>query len=253
MPDWEAVADGRTGSVMTGAALPELAAAERPETLTDLVLSVIRNAIVDHELPAGTRVTEAGLARQLKVSKTPVREALLRLREIGLVEAYGQRGGRIVSPSRRTIEEAYGVREALEVYAAQAAAERAKRHQAVLLGQLAQRSLSAAKKGDFEEFQAADEEVHRLIAEAAGNKRLATQIEQSLSLVSALRNRDVPRPSGSVECARDHVRVANAVRAGDAGIAGREMSTHIRRVAQIVLTAYDAMHIVANADGDVTR
>ena len=102
--------------------LPKLAA--RPDTLTHVVLEAIRSAIVNQELPAGARVTEAGLARQLNVSKTPVREALLQLREIGLIEADERRGGRILSPSRSTISDAYEVREALEVFAAGAAATR---------------------------------------------------------------------------------------------------------------------------------
>ncbi len=59
----------------------------KPESLADVVYSAIREAIVSKQLLPGERVTEAGLATRLHVSKTPVREAMLRLQEVGLIEA----------------------------------------------------------------------------------------------------------------------------------------------------------------------
>ncbi|HEY1347140.1 MAG TPA: GntR family transcriptional regulator, partial [Streptosporangiaceae bacterium] len=71
---------------------------DKPESLTQIVYQTLRDAIISKRLLPGERVSEASLARQLRVSKTPVREALLRLQAIGLVEADGARGGRIVRP-----------------------------------------------------------------------------------------------------------------------------------------------------------
>src|SRR5256886_15482523 len=89
---------------------------EKPESLTQIVYQTLRDAIISKRLPPGERVSEASLARQLRVSKTPVREALLRLQAIGLVEAAGGRGGRIVRPSAdllRPTSEARGPPESL--------------------------------------------------------------------------------------------------------------------------------------------
>ena len=79
---------------------------EKPESLTQLVYQALRDAIISKRLPPGERVSEASLARQLRVSKTPVREALLRLHAIGLVEAESINTGvkRIQSPRPRTHE-----------------------------------------------------------------------------------------------------------------------------------------------------
>jgi DNA-binding GntR family transcriptional regulator len=74
---------------------------EKPESLTQLVYQALRDAIISKRLPPGERVSEASLARQLRVSKTPVREALLRLHAIGLVEADGGRGGAHCPPVGR--------------------------------------------------------------------------------------------------------------------------------------------------------
>ena len=65
---------------------------ERPQLLTDAVIDRIRSAIVDGEFALGQQMSEAQLAQRLGVSKTPVREALLRLKADGLVEIHPQRG-----------------------------------------------------------------------------------------------------------------------------------------------------------------
>ncbi len=65
---------------------------ERPQLLTDVVCERIRSAIVDGEFALGEQMSEAQLAQRLGVSKTPVREALLRLKADGLVEIHPQRG-----------------------------------------------------------------------------------------------------------------------------------------------------------------
>jgi len=69
-------------------------------TLTDMVFESIKSAIIEKSLPPGSRVSEAALATQLNVSKTPVRETLLRLRHIGLVHLTGG-GLRVVTPSMK--------------------------------------------------------------------------------------------------------------------------------------------------------
>lgn len=81
-------AGGQTGGVSGTISLKR-----RADSLTYSVYEAIKQAIVNGRLPANTRVTEAALARQLVVSKTPVREALLRLKEIGLIEAEGPKAG----------------------------------------------------------------------------------------------------------------------------------------------------------------
>jgi DNA-binding GntR family transcriptional regulator len=227
---------------MTAALRPVLAPGDRPETLTQRVYEAIRAAIVNQELASGSRLTEAGLARQLNVSKTPVREALLQLREVGLIEPDEHRGGRIVRPSRQAIADAYEVREGLEVVAAKAVARRAGQPAVREIRRLATESLWAARAGDLEAFHRWDEAFHRAIARATGNSRLAELIEHSLALVSALRERDAPGPADSVTCATSHVRVARAIGKRDAEGAGAAMADHVKLVAGLVLAAYEGRH-----------
>jgi DNA-binding GntR family transcriptional regulator len=209
----------------------------KPESLTDVVYEKIRDAIINRVIPPGSRVTEAALAEQLNVSKTPVREALLKLRQIGLIEPTGRRGGRVTLPSRSSIQHAYEARQALESFAAEIVAERGTDADVTLIGEAARRCLAAAEAGDLQGFRRWDLAFHEKISEATGNPRLHELVNDSFALVMALRRRDVPQAEGSVACARAHVRIAKAIARRDADAARRAMRDHVQQVEGYVLAS----------------
>ena len=211
---------------------------EKPESLTQLVYQALRDAIISKRLPPGERVSEASLARQLRVSKTPVREALLRLHAIGLVEADGGRGGRIVRPSAELIRHTYEVRGSLESLAARLAAERATPAQRRQLLELAAASLAAAQDQDLDGFRRHDEAFHDVLAAASANSYLARLIDNAYTLTAAARQRDVPRAGDSTDCATGHIRIAEAIAGGDAASATAEAAAHVEMVGRLVLQAF---------------
>src|SRR5262249_22183185 len=211
---------------------------DRPESLTQIVYQTLRDAIISKRLPPGERVSEASLARQLRVSKTPVREALLRLQAIGLIEADGGRGGRIVRPSAESIRNTYEVRGSLESLAARLAAARASPAQRSQLLELAAASLAAARELDAEGFRRHDEAFHDLLTAASANPYLARLIDNAYTLTGAARQRDVPGAGDSADCAAGHVRVAEAVARGDAAAAAAEAAAHVEMVGTLVLQAF---------------
>lgn len=206
----------------------------RPDTLTDIVYEAIRQGIIDKRLPPGARVTEAALAEQLGVSKTPVREALLRLRDVGVIEDHGRRGGRVVRSSEAAIRRAYEVREAVESYAAGKSAERSTAGERERLRAAAVRSLERARRNDLVGFLEDDVAFHRLIGESARNPELHRMIDNALTLALTLRRRDRPHATASVTCAEAHVRIAEAITDRDPAGAEREMRSHIGFVLAVV-------------------
>lgn len=207
---------------------------KNPESLTDRVFEVIRDAIVSKALPPGARVSEASVAAQLSVSKTPVRETLLRLRHAGVVEPDG-RSLRVVLPSEDATRHAYELRSGLERTAARHAAERATQAEGRHISECAQSSLTAAREQDGDGFRRWDHTFHLAVAEASHNPLVARAVEDALLLTSVLRARDVADTGSSVACAREHVRIAKGIRDGDAEAAGQRMVEHLQHVLSIVL------------------
>lgn len=217
----------------TNSALRPLAA--KPESLTEIVFETLQEAIVNEGLAPGQRVSEAGLAQQLNVSKTPVREALMQLRNVGLVEMAG-RGLRVVQPSARNIRNAYELRAGLERTAASYAGERASAEDTEELLRIAGESLNRARDGDADGFRVSDRRFHEAIAAAARNDILERAIRDSLILTRVLRERDVPVSGKSVVCAEEHLRIARALHSRDSEAAATELWDHIHHVKGIVLS-----------------
>jgi DNA-binding GntR family transcriptional regulator len=210
----------------------------RRRSLTQQVHDAIRDAIVSKALPPGMRLSEAALADKFGVSKTPVREALLRLAAIGLVEGESS-GTRVVTPSRDRIRHAYEVRGGHEFTAARLAAARATRREVAELTRVAEQSVMRAEAGDAPGFREFDARFHRGVARAASNPLLTQLVENSFSLTWALRRRDVPVTGDSVDCAHQHVSIACAIRDREAQQASTEMLAHIEKVMSMVLDALE--------------
>lgn len=206
----------------------------RPGNLTDMVLDALKDAIIDQTLEPGRRLSEAELAEALHVSKTPVREALLRLRYIGLVVP-GDRGVKVILPATSTIRYAYELRAGIERTAAALAAERASDDDIERIAALAADSLACARDGDGDGFRRDDLAFHTAIAQAARNPMLASAHADVLVLTRALRERDVPPTGDSVICAEEHVAVAKALAGHDGEAASRGLYEHIGHVMRIVL------------------
>ncbi|HEY6471086.1 MAG TPA: GntR family transcriptional regulator [Candidatus Dormibacteraeota bacterium] len=208
----------------------------RRHSLTEQVYDAIRDAIVSKALPPGIRLSEAALAEKFGVSKTPVREALLRLGAVGLVESAAN-ATRVVTPSRDRIRHAYEVRGGHEFTAARLASARAGRRQVAELQRVAAESVMSAEAGDALGFRELDARFHRGVARAASNPLLLQLVENSFSLTWALRRRDVPVTGDSIDCARQHVSIAGAIREHEAERASIEMLAHIDKVMNMVLDA----------------
>ena len=210
----------------------------RPESLAQMVFDAIRAAIIDKTLPPGSAISETALARELDVSKTPVREAVLRLCELRLIEREGPRGLRVISPSTELIDQAYELRLALESQAAALAAERSDKGEQDALFALAEKSLAACEANSMAEFRQYDVELHHLVAKASGSPLLAGLAENAIDLTDVLRRRDAPMSQVSLRCAHEHVQLARAIQEGRAADAKALTEAHIKAVHRRVLADF---------------
>lgn len=213
--------------------------AARPENLSSMVYAQIRDRIIDATLAPGSSVSEASLATRLGVSKTPVREALLRLRQVGLVEPT-TRGVRVIEPSAKMIADAFELRASLEATAGRYAADRIDASNLETLASAAGESLAAARDQRSGDFHDEDRRFHTVVAAAAGNDMLFQTMENAFALTQALRQRDVTLERDFVTDAEEHVAIAEAIRSGDGELAAQRSSEHILRIMGQLLVAFDA-------------
>ncbi len=209
----------------------ELLPLER-SSLARRATELIRRAIVNGTIAAGTTISLREIASRLGVSATPVREALIHLNAIGLVEFLPGRV-QIASPTPNALREAFELREALEGAAARLAAERRTNEQAARIKELADQSYGQANNRDA--FQQYDLMFHRTIAQAAASAQIERYLVNALDVALTLRNLRVSGKPFRARAVHLHVSIANAIKRRDGEEAERLSREHVRAVySQIV-------------------
>ena len=196
-------------------------------TLAGQALARLRAAIVDGRLRAGERYSVATLAARLGVSRTPVREALLVLERQGLVRFERNKGVRILAPSAADLEEVFVLRLLLEVPAARRAATRLDAGALAALDRELAAMATAARTGEEGPFMAHDQRFHEIVLDAAGNGRLAAQVDQLRDHVRLRGASTVGRSRDLDAIHAEHVAIRDALRARDPAAAGAAMRAHL--------------------------
>jgi DNA-binding GntR family transcriptional regulator len=190
----------------------------------------LRAAILDVRLVPGAGIAEAEVAARCGTSRTPVREALLRLADEGLVDIRPQRGTYVARMDLARIAEALFVREALEAAVLRRACALPAR--SALAGELAAivaAQSRAAKAADVRGALDADERFHRHLTEAIGHPGIWPLIQQVRDLHQRVRAIAVPELGSATTAIAEHRRIVAAVRAGSAARAETALSRHLSR------------------------
>jgi len=206
------------------------------QVLADHVYDALLIALMDGRLEAGTPVSIDGMARELNVSPTPVREALARLEATGMVRRMALRGYRVAplfTPDE--LADLMDARLVIEPANAAMACRQADRRLTVQLAQ-AIADLKAAPRGpSFSEFRSyweADERFHRLIAEHADNQFLLSAYNALGGQVQRFRFFGGLGVTDAEFAIAEHTEILRAFESGDAELARRQMIAHIEGVKQ---------------------
>lgn len=144
------------------------------ESLVDRAYSEIKRRILDNQMSPGFQALDSELADELGVSRTPIREALLRLQHEGLVELIPRRGMRVVPVVASDMKEIYEVLTALESMAVDLLARQEPSTEILVPMRKAIEDMgNAVSSSDLESWAAADEDYHRSLFDLCGNRRLA--------------------------------------------------------------------------------
>ncbi len=199
-------------------------------TLRDRVAALLREAIVSGSLAPATRLSEPSLARQLRVSRGPIREAIRELAAEGLVRIEPRIGTFVTQMSGREITEVFAVKGVLEGLAARLAAESGTEEtRRALLGPILEQLDGAAAARDLAGYLALTRRFHEALISLAGNSRLAAVYRTVADQVQHLRGRALSLPRRLAQSCRDHHAIAAAVIAGRSASAERLVRGHNAR------------------------
>lgn len=190
----------------------------------------LKRAIVELRLRPGDSISEAEVAGELGISRQPVREAFIKLAEVGLVEIRPKRGTLVRLISRREVENARFIREAIEVAVVRKAAHDAPDETIAELGRLIELQVERAAAGDLAGFHQLDERFHRTIAEAADCAH-AWKITEDLKVqFDRVRFLSLPHATPLATLVEQHRRIAQAIASRDADAAEQAMRRHLTEV-----------------------
>ncbi|MFI8499223.1 GntR family transcriptional regulator [Streptomyces sp. NPDC085524] len=205
-----------------------------PATAAERVYQHVKQGVLDRRYEGGSLLTEGELAEAVGVSRTPVREALLRLETEGLLKLYPKKGALVLPVSAQEINDVLETRLLIEEFTVR----RAVPAPPGLLDRLAglieeQRRYAAA--GDLPAMTAADRAFHAEIVAATGNQILGRLYDQ-------LRDRQLrmgvavlhAHPERVERTLAEHTEILDALRAGDADTAAAAVRGHIGRVEALV-------------------
>ena len=154
------------------------------------------------------------LARSYGFSRTPVREAVRKLADEGLIEIFPQSGTFAARIPLAALPETIVIRKALEETSARFAAERGRRSQIIALLAHFERQREASRAGDRDAFHQADEAFHGAIAEAAGYRGIWALVEQVKVHVDRYRRLTLPQEGRMARAIREHAAIAAAIEVG---------------------------------------
>ncbi len=211
-----------------------LAAVTERLTLADQVYSSIKQAIISGDLRPGERLREVEVAASLGASRTPVREALSRLEQDGLVKSLKTGGSIVVELSINEMREIFDLIQVLETYAVKAASERITPNQLEKLDMVCSRAERAAIN-NYETVGELNRTFHELIVDAAGSQRLKVLIGNLRSAMQPYRALALHSKKFREQSVRDHRRMIDLLKNGDTESLGLLMAKHLGEAQEATL------------------
>ncbi|MGW6281733.1 GntR family transcriptional regulator [Kribbella sp. NPDC055071] len=201
--------------------------------LREQVLTELRRRIVDGDYAQGERLTETRLADDFGVSRNPVREALRVVEAEGFVQILPRRGAVVVTLDETAVRDLFAVRAQLETLAGGLAAERATLEDVARLRRLLDEASAATDAEDFDQVAELNSTFHRAVIEISGNRWL-------LSMSAAMYHHvhwvfRVGAAQRAPHSWQEHIRLVDAIAAGDPAAATSAARDHVEAAAKAAL------------------
>lgn len=197
---------------------------------SEIVYGDLREAIIDLTLPPGAPLAEKDITDKYGISRTPVREAILRLAEERLVDVFPKSGTFVARIPVAELRQAIVARKALEEVCVREATLKASKSQRMELRAIIQRERELAEAGDERAFHEADNAFHAGIATSGGYPGIWTMVEKIRLQVERYRRLTLPQQGRMERVVDEHALVLDAMERGDADAAVELMNGHLNKL-----------------------
>lgn len=198
---------------------------DRRRSIADQIYDELRRMVVQLELKPGQALSEKSVADLFRVSRTPVREAILRLADHGLVTVAPQFGTFIAAIDPDEVRQAQFMRENLEVAIALRVCAMRERDMTPARDLVAEQKTVAAS-GNFARFTGLDDRMHAWLFEKAGMGRLWSAIHVKKAHLDRIRFLHVPEPGKIAQVVGQHEAILESIEAGDRKATERRVREH---------------------------
>ena len=203
---------------------------DRRKSMVDQTHTLLQNAIISSKLPPGQVLKERELCDILSISRTPIREALLRLQEDGLVEIFPQAGTYVSRISIEAVYESQFIRVALEMATVGYAARHGTPEWQTKTRRFVEKYKLALEWDDFDELFDLDEQFHRSIAEFRFRDRLWKMTNSAKAHMDRVRRLSLPYRDRRLAIAEEHTAVLDAIITREEAQAVEAMRRHLNTV-----------------------
>ena len=226
---------GKEGKAPTGDFLKGIRPVGKRSSMAEVAYKALRSAIINGDLKPGQRLVEQKLSDKMQVSRVPVREAIKKLEQYGFVQRLPIRGIIVKKISEADVYEAFGIRAALESYAACQATEHIDKEMIAALETILAAARKAVEDGKLEKLLELNAQFHEMVYKAAKSEMLYRLVSAFLDFVARYHRpllNSASRASASIE---GHKAMVDAMRRGDKEEVERIVKAHILEGRDIIL------------------
>lgn len=213
---------------------------ETTKSLEERVYILLEESILTGEYKRGDALTEMALSKKLGVSRTPIRSALHRLAEDGLIELTPNRGAVVMGVTNDDIVDIYKIRMRLEGLASAMAAERIDKEQIKRLRETVELSEFYLGKCDVEKVKELDTEFHGIIYKASGNRLLCKILSELHGQTRSYRRVALAVPGRLEKTIEEHKKILTAIESEDAASADELTSLHVENAMNNMIVATES-------------
>ena len=195
----------------------------------------LKDGIIEGELRPGEKLSEIELARKLRVSRTPIREAFRQLQTEGYITVFPNRGAFVSKLPPEKIQEIYNLIELLEGYGAELAAVNIADSELDQLRKLQKRLIACAKRKKYKDYVEANTQFHGLITQLSGNRTLSSVTAELRARVYRYRLTSVTIPGYLGQYASDHGKIIDSMIKRDPVRAKKFMREHVNFVKKVLV------------------